>query len=143
MTFIRSGESVSSTRIETLPTSSRSRRSRSWRDVTYCPSRPAKGEVLTPKTIDTVGSSMAIGAIGAGASVDGDGFANRDAVDAGKTDDVAGGRLVDVDALQSVECEQLGHAGRLDGSHRACETPTGSPIRTRPLKTRPMAMRPR
>ena len=31
--------------------------------MTYCPSRPAIGDVLTPKIIDTVGSSMAIGGI--------------------------------------------------------------------------------
>ena len=31
------------------------------------PSRPAIGEVLTPKIIDTVGSSIAIGGIGVGA----------------------------------------------------------------------------
>ena len=31
--------------------------------MTYCPSRPAIGEVLTPKIIDTVGSSIAIGGI--------------------------------------------------------------------------------
>ena len=31
--------------------------------MTYWPSRPAIGEVLTPKIIDTVGSSIAIGGI--------------------------------------------------------------------------------
>ena len=41
----------------------RSSRSFSWRDVTYWPSRPAIGDVLTPKIIDTVGSSIAIGGI--------------------------------------------------------------------------------
>ena len=63
-TFICSGESVGSRRIDTLPSSSRSSRSVSWRDVTYCPSRPAIGDVLTPKIIETVGSSIAIGGIG-------------------------------------------------------------------------------
>ena len=63
-----SGESVSSTRIDTLPTSSRASRSRRLREVTYCPSRPAIGEVLTPKTIETVGSSTCIGRIGRGSS---------------------------------------------------------------------------
>ncbi len=33
------------------------------REVTNWPSRPASGEVLTPKIIDTVGSSTAIGGI--------------------------------------------------------------------------------
>ena len=62
-TFICSGESVGSIRIETFPSSSLSSRSFSWRDVTNCPSRPATGEVLTPKIIETVGSSIAIGGI--------------------------------------------------------------------------------
>ena len=35
-------------------------RSRSCVDVTYLPSRPAKGETLAEKSIDTVGSSMRI-----------------------------------------------------------------------------------
>src|ERR1700691_134661 len=37
---------VSSTRKETLVSNSFSRRARRSRDVTYCPSRPAKGEEL-------------------------------------------------------------------------------------------------
>ena len=36
--------------------------------MTYWPSRPAIGEVLTPKIIDTVGSSMASGGSGSGCS---------------------------------------------------------------------------
>ena len=62
-TFICSGVSVGSTLIETLPSSSRSRRSLICREVTYCPSRPDIGDVLTPKIIETVGSSTAIGGI--------------------------------------------------------------------------------
>ena len=62
-TFICSGVSVGSRRIDTLPSSSLSSRSFSWRDVTYCPSRPATGDVLTPKIMYTVGSSIAIGGI--------------------------------------------------------------------------------
>ena len=57
MTFICSGVSVGSTRIETLPSSSFSSRSFDCRDVTNFPSRPANGDVLMPKIIDTVGSS--------------------------------------------------------------------------------------
>ena len=58
MTLNCSGVSVGSTRIETLPSSSVSSRSLIWRDVTNWPSRPANGEVLTPKIIETVGSSI-------------------------------------------------------------------------------------
>ena len=43
-----SGRSVSRTRIETLPTSSASSRSRTWRAVSLVPSLPASGEVLIP-----------------------------------------------------------------------------------------------
>ena len=70
MTFSCSGESVSSTRSDTLPSSSFWSRSRRFRDVTYCPSRPATGDVFTPKIIDTVGSSIAGGGIATGCSTD-------------------------------------------------------------------------
>ena len=59
---------VSSTRSETLVRSSFARRSRRLREVTYCPSRPAKGEVLMVNSIPIVGSSMTIGGSGAGFS---------------------------------------------------------------------------
>ncbi len=52
------------------------------RDVTYCPSRPAIGEVLTPKIIETVGSSIAIGGIGYPLLRVGNRLADRDVVDA-------------------------------------------------------------
>ncbi len=106
-TFTVSGLSVSSRRIDTLPISSRSRRSRTCRDVTYCPSRPAIGDVLTPKIIDTVGSSTAI-IVHRHLPLDfGDGLADGDVGNARETDDVAGRRVVDVDALQPVERIQL------------------------------------
>ena len=41
----------------TLPSTSRSRRARIWREVRSRPSRPAIGEVLTPKVMRSVGSS--------------------------------------------------------------------------------------
>ena len=58
MTLNASGPPASSTRIETLVSSSLSRRSRRLRDVTYCPSRPANGDVLIVKIIAIVGSSI-------------------------------------------------------------------------------------
>ena len=49
-------ESVSFTCSETSFSSSRYSRSRIWREVTYFPSLPAKGESLTEKVISMVGS---------------------------------------------------------------------------------------
>ena len=46
----------SSTRRDTSVCSSRIRRARRCREVTYLPSRPAKGESLTEKVTATVGS---------------------------------------------------------------------------------------
>ena len=73
----------------------------------------------------------------------GDRLADRDVLDAGQADDVAGGGFLDVDALQAVERVELGDLGRAAPRCRACTTATGSPILTRPLKMRPIAMRPR
>ena len=50
---------IGSTRRATFRSSSRSRRSRRWRLVTYLPLRPASGELLTQNTICSVGSSTA------------------------------------------------------------------------------------
>ena len=111
--------------------------------MTYCPSRPAIGEVLTPKIIDTVGSSMAIGGIAHRVLGIGDRLADGDVLDAGEADDVAGGGLLDLDALQAVEGEQLGDLRLLRRSHRASAPTTGSFSFTVPLKMRPIAMRPR
>jgi len=53
-----SGESVSSTRMPTLTRFSFMSRSRSCGEVTKRPSRPANGDTLAEKSIDTVGSSI-------------------------------------------------------------------------------------
>ena len=63
-----SGRSVSCTRIETLPISSASRRSRIWRAVSLLPSVPASGDVLMPTTIESDGSSTVITGRGRGSS---------------------------------------------------------------------------
>ncbi len=55
-----SGCSVASTRSATLLCNSRLSRSRNWRVVTYLPARPAKGELFTWKSTDSVGSSTAM-----------------------------------------------------------------------------------
>ena len=61
---------MGSTRIETFVSSSFSSRSLMLREVTQRPSRPAKGEVFTEKTIEIVGSSMCSGGSGAGVSAE-------------------------------------------------------------------------
>ena len=64
-----SGRSVASTLIETLPTSSRSSRSRTSRAVTLVPlTRPAIGEVFAPIVIEMAGSSTVISGSGRGSS---------------------------------------------------------------------------
>ena len=64
-----SGRSVGSTRIETLPTSSRSRRSLTRRAVTLAPlTRPAMGLVLMPIVIEIAGSSTVMSGSGRGSS---------------------------------------------------------------------------
>mmetsp|Transcript_37956 Transcript_37956/g.112374 ORF Transcript_37956/g.112374 Transcript_37956/m.112374 type:complete len:248 (+) Transcript_37956:730-1473(+) len=63
-----SAVSPGSTRSARLRSSSRSRRSLMLRDVTNLPSLPANGDVLTLKTIDTVGPSTSIVSSGIGVS---------------------------------------------------------------------------
>ena len=80
------------------------------------PSRPDIGDVLTPKIIDTVGSSTAMTGI-AHAELDvGDRLADGDVLDARQADDVAGRRLGDVDALEPFEREELRDLGLLDAA---------------------------
>ncbi len=64
-----SGRSVGRTRMETLPTSSRSIRSLTRRAVTLAPrTRPAIGEVLVPIVIEIAGSSTVMSGRGRGSS---------------------------------------------------------------------------
>ena len=93
--------SVGSTRRERFVSSSRSSRSRSWREVEYCPSRPAKGEVLTPKVSCSVGSSMAIAGSASGALGSASVAPILDVGEAGQGDDVAGAGRVDLDAASA------------------------------------------
>ncbi len=141
-TFICSGNAVSSTRMETFPSSSFASRSRMLREVTYWPSRPALGDVFTPKIIDTVGSSIAVG-----------GIASRS----------SGSAIVSPMVMSSIPArhtmspaDACWMSTRFNPSKAnslvtrvswarpsSLQTATGSPIRTWPLKTRPMAIRPR
>ena len=135
--------SVSSTRIETLVSSSFSRRSRRLREVTYWPSRPAKGECSPMNCIAIVGSSMAMSGSGAGFStsvmVSPMVMPSTPATATISPSSVS----VDIDALQPVEREQLGDLGLLQRAVAAWQIATSSPVRSVPLKTRAMARRPR
>ena len=63
-----SGRSVGSTLIDTLPTSSVSRRPLTSRAVTLVPSVPARGEVLIPIVMDMAGSSTVTPGRGVGSA---------------------------------------------------------------------------
>jgi hypothetical protein len=76
--------------------------------VTYLPSRPAKGELLIVKTISSVGSSTVSAAAARGLAV-ADRVADLDVLQADEGHDVAGGRLLDLDAAQLVEDVDLRH----------------------------------
>ena len=69
---------------------SKKSRSRSLREVTNSPSRPAQGELLELKIIAMVGSSMRSAGSGLGFSRSAIGIADADVLDAGDGDDVAG-----------------------------------------------------
>ena len=103
-----------STRMETLVSSSLSRRSARLREVTYWPSRPQNGEVLTDElhgdgglVDEDVGQRI-------GSLVAGDGLADGDAGDAGYGDDIAQFGFRDVGALQAAEAEELGDLDLFD-----------------------------
>ena len=59
---------MSFTRIDTLPMISRSSRALMRRAVTFLPSRPAIGDVLTPSVIESDGSSTLMTGSGRGSS---------------------------------------------------------------------------
>ena len=109
-----SGRSVGSTRSETLPTSSRSRRSFTMRAVSSLPSVPASGDVLMPIVIDRLGSSTCSGSSAIGVLRVGQGLADGDVLEAGDGDDVAGTGALGGDALERLGDEELGDLGVLD-----------------------------
>ena len=93
---------------------SRSSRERKSREVTYCPSRPANGEVFTVKTIASVGSSIISGSSGAGFSQIGDAFADLNSFHARDGHDIAGINRLGFIAFEPAEREELGDFGRLN-----------------------------
>ena len=111
-----SGRSVSSTRIETLPTSSWSRRSLTWRAVRREPERPASGEVLMPIVIPRAGSSIVDRRQRHWILGSGDRLADRDLRDARERHDLARPGLVDLDPPQPLGGVQLGDRGALHRS---------------------------
>ena len=115
ITFICSGESVSSTRSETLPSSS----------FSQPVAQVARGDVLPVpaghrRRVDPEDHRHRRLVDGDRRNPDvvlgvADRFADGDALDAGDADDVAGGGLLDLHALQAIEGKQLGDLGLLDG----------------------------
>ncbi len=103
-----SGRSVGFTRIETLPTSSWSRRDLSSRAVSLSPERPASGEVLIPIVMPSAGSSTVTGGSGCGSSRVGDRVADHHVRQPRQGDDLTGSRLLRVHALHPVGDVQLG-----------------------------------
>ena len=111
--------------------------------VTYWPSRPAKGELLTLNWMAMVGSSMMMSGSGAGFSTLGDGFADGDAFDAGDGYDVAHdwSRSISV-RLRPEKVKSLVMRVFCSEPSRL-EMLTSSPAWSVPWKTRQMAMRPK
>ncbi len=77
-----------------------------WREVEYFASRPAKGEVLTPKVSFSVGSSTSIASSASGAVGIGQGRADLGVGEPGDRDDVAGDGLVDLAPPKPIERRQ-------------------------------------
>ena len=110
--------------------------------MTYCPSRPAIGDVLTPTTIDTVGSSTCRGGMGRGSrgsvmvspmvmsSMPARHTMSPAAADAASTRRRPSNRYSFVTRVRSTRPSSF-------------ETAISSPGATRPLTMRPIAMRPR
>ena len=99
----------SSTRSATLVSSSRCRRSRRLRLVTYLPSVPANGEVLTTNCIVSVGSSTLSGGRPSGRSASAIVAPIVSSSMPVTSDDVAGERLRERHALEPGEAEHLVH----------------------------------
>ncbi len=135
--------SVSSTRIDTLPSSSFASRSRMLRDVTYWPVAARHRRRVDAEDHrhgrfvdrDRRDRQALLGV--------GNRLADRDVLDAGQADDVAGRRPAAM-STRFRPSKAYSLVTRVSWTRpSSLQTATGSPILTRPLKTRPMAMRPR
>ena len=123
-TSMESFSSDSRTRSATLPSASRSRRSRIMRPVTLSPSVPASGKSLTRNTMASVGGL--IGCAGSGCV---DGWMRRwswrrwPPAGPARRDDVAGFRLLDRHALEPAERQHLGDATSVRLAYRRGRAP--------------------
>ena len=84
------------------------------RAVSSLPSAPASGEVLMPMVIERLGSSTCSGVEGDRVHRVGQGLADRDVLEAGDRDDVAGPGALGRDAIEGLGDEELGDLGVLD-----------------------------
>ncbi len=109
-TLNASVESVSVTLRETSFRVSFKRRSRRFREVTYFPSRPAKGESFTTKVISMVGAEIWTKGRGFGSVGITDRIPDGDIADAGDCDDIAGVGFCDSFLCQTVVFVDIGRS---------------------------------
>ena len=102
--------------MDTLPTSSASRRPSTWRAVSLVPSWPASGEVLMPIVMDRLGSSTVMAGSATGVVRVGERLADRDLGEAGDGADLARPGLGRVDPVERLGDVELGDAHLLDRS---------------------------
>ena len=93
-------------------------RSRSWVEVTKRPSRPAKGEMLDEKSMETVGSSMCMTSQGHGVLGIGDGLADLHLLDARHRDHIARPRLGELHAFEPLIAVEHGDLGEVSRRRR-------------------------
>ena len=121
---------------------SRSSRSRSLREVTCCPSRPEKGEVLTDTTTERVGSSTCVPGERPRVLGVAQGLAEGRVLESGDGHDVARRRLGYGHPVEALEAEQVAHLRTprlLAGARRPPHllAPAQAPLVIRPITRRP------
>jgi len=136
---------VSSTRSAMLVRSSFCSRSRTLRDVTYLPSRPASGDVFTWKYIASVGSSTRIGGSASGTST------AASVVPIASSSTPVTSTISPAAALATAVrsrpanlkiCPIFARAGTVLSAGELRSTATSCPGTIRPLRMRPMPSRP-
>ena len=113
-----------------------------FREVTQRPSRPAKGEVLTEKIIDSVGSSMR--SAGSGAGLSADVMVSPIAIPSNPARATISPQSAPSTSVRLRPSKAKSFVTRVVSSRPSrLATATVSPMRTRPEKMRPMPSRPR
>ena len=97
-------------RIDTLPSTSCSRRCLRWREVRYLPSRPASGELFTPNVIPQHRFVHRETWQGERILLLGNGVADLYLRKAGHDKEIAGDSVGDIDAAKAGKAHELGEA---------------------------------